>query len=57
MTQEIVKKKRLLKKGILNLAHKQGLLLEKSKQPDKFTASKTHKGVRKVSKTWSGNEF
>ena len=43
--------------GILNLAYKQGLLFKKSKQPDKFTASKTCKSVTKASKTRSVNEF
>ena len=46
-----------VKKGVLNLAYMQGLLLEKSKQLKKFTAIKTHKSVRKVSKTRSGNKF
>ena len=46
-----------VKQRILNLAYKQGVLCEKSKQLDKFTASKTRKSVRKVPKTWSGNEF
>ena len=56
MMSEIVKKQ-LLKKGILNLAHKQGFLFGKFKEPDKFRASKTHKSVRKVSKTRSCNKF
>ena len=43
-----------VKKGVLNLAYIQRLLFEKSKQPDKFRASKTRKSVRKVSKTPSG---
>ena len=37
--------------------YKQGLLFEKSKKPDKFRASKTHKGIKKVSKTQRGNKF
>ena len=52
------------KKGNSNLVYKQGLLLEKYKEPDKFTemymengVSKTRKSVRKQSKTQSGNEF
>ena len=52
------------KKGILNLAYKQGHLFEKSKEFDKFKeiykkndASKIHKKVRKVSKTKGGNDF
>ena len=52
------------KKGIFNLAYKQGLIFEKSTEPDKskemykkYGASKTHKSVSKVSKTQSGNEF
>ena len=57
MTKEIVKKQRSLNKGILNLAYKQGLLFEKSKRFDKFTASETHKSVGKVSKIRGGNEF
>ena len=43
----IVKKQRLLKKGILNLSYKQVLLFEKSKEPDKFRASKTRKMLKK----------
>ena len=39
----IWKKLHLLKKGILNLAYKQGSSLEKSKEPDKFRASKSRK--------------
>ena len=52
------------KKGILNLAYKQGFLLEKSKESDKFkemykenAINKFHKNVRKVFNTQSGNEF
>ena len=52
------------KKGILNLAYKQGLLFEKSKELHKFKeihkkngASKNLKSDRKVSKTRSCNEF
>ena len=52
------------KKGILNLAYKQELLFEKSKECDKFKemykkngVSKTYKSVRKVFKTQSCNEF
>ena len=37
-------------KGVLNLECIQGLLFEKSKQPDKFTASETCKSVRKYPK-------
>ena len=44
-------------KGIPNLACKQGLLLEKSKEPDKFRASKTRKSTRKAFKTQSGNKL
>ena len=51
------KKQRLLKKGILNLTYKQGLLFEKYKQPDKFTENKTCKNIKKVFKARSGNEF
>ena len=39
-----------IKKGVLNLAYIQGLSFEKSKQPDKLTASKTRKSVRKSPK-------
>ena len=39
------------------MAFKQGLLFEKSKQLDKFTASKICKSVTKVFKPPSGNEF
>ena len=46
-----------VKKKVYNLTYKQGLLFEKSKQPNRFTASKTCKSVRKVSKTRSGNKF
>ena len=38
-------------KGNLNLAYKQELLLQKSKELEKFRANKTHKSVRNVSKT------
>ena len=51
------KQLRSLKKGILHLAYKEELLFEKSKESDKFRASKTHKIVRKVSKIRSGNKF
>ena len=51
-----------MEKGIFNLANKQGLLFEKSKEYDKFKemckkngVSKTHGSVRKVSKTQIGN--
>ena len=55
---KIVKKQlHPLKKGTLNLAYKQGLLFKKSKEPDKFRPSKTHKSVTKVSKTLSVNGF
>ena len=50
-------RQRLLKRGILNLLYKQGLLFEKSKNPEKFRATKTYKGIKKVSKTQSGNKF
>ena len=50
-------KVRSLKKGILNFTYRQGLLFEKSKQPDKFTAGKTRKSVRKIFKTRIDNEF
>ena len=60
-SEKIIKCK---EKGIFNLAYKQGLLFEKSKEPDKFKemhkkngASKTRKSVRKVFKTQSGYEF
>ena len=56
-TKEIVKKQRLFKKGILNLACKQGLLSQKSKQTAKFRESKTCKSVRKLYKTRSGIKF
>ena len=42
---------------MLSLAYKQGLLFEKSKQPDNFRASKTRKVVRKVSTNRSNNKF
>ena len=52
------------KKGILSLLYKQGTLIEKCKECDKFQkmckkngASKTYESVRKVSKTQSGNKF
>ena len=54
---------RYLKKRILDLTYKKGLLFEKSKDPDKFREThingviKTHKSVGKVSKTRSGNKF
>ena len=35
---------------MLSLTYKQGLLFEKSKQPDNFRASKTRKVVRKYLK-------
>ena len=44
-------------KGIFNSAHKQGLLFEKSKETDKFTASKIHESAIKASKTQSVNKF
>ena len=56
-TKEIVKMQRLFKKVILNLACKQGLLFQKSKQTAKFRESKTRKGVRKLYKTRSGIKF
>ena len=40
-----------VQKGTFKLTYKQGLLFEKFKQPSKFSASKSHKSVRKVSKT------
>ena len=46
-----------VRKGFLNLARIQGLLFEKSKQPDKFTGSKTRKSTKKPSKIGSGNKF
>ena len=57
MTQEILKKQRSLKKGILNSAYKQELLFEKSKETEKFRGSKTPKSTGTASKTWGGNEF
>ena len=57
MAEEIVKKQRSLRKGILNSAHKKGLLFEKSEEIDKFRASKTHKIARTTSKTRSGNKL
>ena len=42
---------------MLSLAYKQGLLFEKSKQPDNFRVSKTRKIVGKLSKTRSDNKF
>ena len=54
---------RYLKKRVLDLTYKKGLLFEKSKDPDKFWEThingviKTHKSVGKVSKTRSGNKF
>ena len=45
------------KKGVLNLPYIQGVLFEKSKQPDKFTTSKTRISVRKLSKTQSSNKL
>ena len=56
-TKEIVKKQRLFKKVILNLACKQGLLFQKSTQTAKFRESKTRKSVRKLYKTRSGIKF
>ena len=50
MTSENVKKQRLLKKGILNLTYNHGILFEKSKEPDKFRASKTRKMLEKYPK-------
>ena len=46
-----------VQKGLLNLVFMQGLSFEKSKEPDKFRASKTCKSTRKASKTQSGNKF
>ena len=39
-----------IKIGVINLAYIQGLSFEKPKQPDKFTASKTRRSVRKSPK-------
>ena len=47
----------MLKKGILNVAHKQELSFKKSKKVDKFRAAKTRKSTRTASKTRSGNKF
>ena len=47
----------ILKNQILNLAYTQGLSFEKSKQPDKFRASKTRKRAIKASKSRNGNKF
>ena len=44
-------------KGIFNLAYKQKLLFEKSKETDKFKASKVRKATIKASKTQIGNKF
>ena len=49
--------KQLLLKRVLNLAYMQGILYERSKDPDKFRASKIFKSVRKVSKTQNCTEF
>ena len=46
-----------VKKGVLNLPYIQGVLFEKSKQPDKSTTSKTRISVRKLSKTQSSNKL
>ena len=63
--KECEKNVKCKKKEILNLAYKEGLLLEKSKDSDKFKdmykkngGSKISKSVRKVSKSIKiGNEF
>ena len=57
MTYKIVKKQRLLKKGIGNSVYKQGLLFEKSKEKDKFKACKTHISATKASESRSDNKF
>ena len=49
------KEEHSLKKGILNSAHKQGHLFEKSKETNKVRASKTCKSARTGSKTRTGN--
>ena len=46
-----------VKKGVLNLPYIQGLLFKKSKQPDKFTKSKTRRSVRELSETQSSNKL
>ena len=51
------KKPTFLKKGTLDWIYKQGLLYEKSKEPDKFRAGKTRKSVRQVSKSRSGDKL
>ena len=43
--QNCDEKNAFIKKGVLNLAYIQGFSFEKSKQPNKFTASKTHTNV------------
>ena len=57
VTMRLKKQLHSLKKGILNLPYIQGLLFEKSKEPDRVRASKLRKSVRKVSRTRSGNKF
>ena len=44
-------------KGIFNSAYTRGLLFEKSKETDKFKASKTQKITIKASKNQSGSKF
>ena len=41
----------------LQLGIQQGLLFEKSKEKDKFKASKPHKSIMKASKSQSDNKF
>ena len=62
-SEKIIKEKGK-KKGIFNLAYKQGILFKKSKDAQKFKelyekngVSKTRKCLRKVSKSRSDNEF
>ena len=43
--------------GIVNLGFKQGLLFEKSKEADKFRATKSLRSARTASKTRRGNKF
>ena len=51
------KEKTFVKERNFDLAYKKGLSFEKSKERDKFRASKTRKSVRKAFKTRSGDIF
>ena len=45
------------KTGVLNLTYIQGFSFEKSKESNKFRASKTRKNASKASKNRSANKF